>query len=529
MVTTPLRRWILSSAGACCLLASSSFAEIEFETVARIGQPAAGVGGPFTFSSFRGHVLGPSGLVAFRAWTSGGNAPEGIWAGYSAPVGIVAQEYQPAPGAGGTSYNEFDVPLINVANEIIYQASISPVTNGATGGLWFQQNGSATYLPVGGQQAPGNGVGDNFTNIYKIVTAGTSAAFIARVAGPGISFGVNDEGIWAGRPGSLTLVAQQGDPAPGTTLNYGDLSYLQGNYTGTLAFNANLGPFSTGIFAGAPGSVTAVVQENDPVFALPNVSYDQFSAVALAPNSSRLAFASRIKGTGVTGLNGTAIFAGLPGSFSMVTRQGDAAPGTEPGVLFGSFMVNLISSAPHVADDGQVTFLAPLTGPTVDATNDMGVWAGLSGSLKLVAREGFEVPGVPANLVFDTLDKPFMNPLGQIAFHATLGGPGLDSTNDRGLWATDLAGDLLLVARTGDTIDLGGGQIKTISGLALNSWTADNDGTQRIFNANGQLLFAASFTDGSGGLFVAAIPEPTSAVTLSVLIAWLSTRRRRLS
>jgi hypothetical protein len=90
------------------------------------------------------------------------------------------------------------------------------------------------------------------------------------------------------------------------------------------------------------------VQENDPVTGLANASYDQFSAVALAPNSNHLAFASRLKGSSVTGLNATAIFAGLPGSFSMVARQSDAAPGTEPGVQFGSLLVNLINSAPLV-------------------------------------------------------------------------------------------------------------------------------------------------------------------------------------
>jgi hypothetical protein len=235
------------SAGAICLLASNSFAEIEFEAIALIGQPAAGVGGPFTFDNFRGHVLGPSGLVAFRGSASGGNSPDGIWAGTSAPVDIVAQGLQPAPGAGGTLYDNFNVPLINAANEVICQASLYPVVNGATGGLWFHQNDSTSYLPVGGQPAPGNAAGVNFTVIYTVVTAQTSAAFIARINGPGISTGTNDEGIWSGRPGSLTLVAQQGRPAPGTTLNYGDLSYLQGNYVGTLAFNANLGSFSTGI------------------------------------------------------------------------------------------------------------------------------------------------------------------------------------------------------------------------------------------------------------------------------------------
>jgi hypothetical protein len=156
----------------------------------------------------------------------------------------------------------------------------------------------------------------------------------------------------------------------------------------------------------------------------------------------------------------------------------------------------------------------------------MGIWAGLSDSLRLVARAGSQAPGTPIGLNFATLDKPYMNSLGQVAFHGTIQGDGVDITNDSGLWATDPGGRLLLIARTNGTFDIGGGQMKTISYLALQGTPSGE--SQLKFNESGELAFFAAFTDGSSGIFVATIPEPHSAIYVGLgLVGCLFVRRQK--
>ncbi len=94
---------------------------------------------------------------------------------------------------------------------------------------------------------------------------------------------------------------------------------------------------------------------------------------------------------------------------------GDAAPGTDPGVVYSGFSTPVINAAEQTA------FRADLTGPGVDLTNDRGIWSEGGGSLALVAREGDAAPGT--GVVFGSLlENPVLNGAGQIAF------------NDGGIW-----------------------------------------------------------------------------------------------
>ena len=81
----------------------------------------------------------------------------------------------------------------------------------------------------------------------------------------------------------------------------------------------------------------------------------------------------------------------------------------------------------------------------------------------------------------------------------------MDFTNDRGIWATDTSGALQLIARTGDQLEVAPGDFRTISDLDFVAATGNGDGRQSGFNNFGQLVFWASFTDGSQGVFVSNV------------------------
>lgn len=124
---------------------------------------------------------------------------------------------------------------------------------------------------------------------------------------------------------------------------------------------------------------------------------------------------------------------------------------------------------------------------------------------------------------------PVLNGAGQTAFTATLTGADVDNTNDRGLWATDLDGLVTLVIREGDLFDVDDDPInedyRTVASIINYDGIGNEGGRASSFNDAGQLAFSATFTDGSSGVFVATIPEPTSLALLS--LTGLAMGRRR--
>lgn len=197
-----------------------------------------------------------------------------------------------------------------------------------------------------GQQAPGFPTGVTFqitSNSIATINASGELTFTANLGGVGIDQ-FNNNSVWVGTPENLQLLAQEGQPAPGT--------------------------------------------EPDTVF-------DAFTPIAdgfespIAPNGE-VAFWARVRGPSVTfGINSSGIWAGTPGNLQLVAREGDPAPGTEAGTVFNSI------DHRYAYNDGGAVFYATLSGPSVDGSNDHGIWAGRAGNVQLVVREGGAAPDLP--------------------------------------------------------------------------------------------------------------------------------------
>jgi hypothetical protein len=201
-------------------------------------------------------------------------------------------------------------------------------------------------------------------------------------------------------------------------------------------------------------------------------------------------------------------------------------------------MTHTTFDGPALNDAGQTAFRAYISGVGVDSTNNEGIWSEGSGSLALVARAGGPAPGTPSGISFATF-FPFngalrMNASGQIAFTAFLKGSGVvPFENDIGIWASDPAGAVQLIARTGDMLEVGPGDFRTIEDLSVVENVAGNgDGRPSGFNNRGQLVFWASFSGGGQGIFVsnrAAVPEPAPLALLAVALPVLVGRTPRRS
>ncbi|MCH8839967.1 MAG: PEP-CTERM sorting domain-containing protein, partial [Planctomycetes bacterium] len=248
--------------------------------------------------------------------------------------------------------------------------------------------------------------------------------------------------------------------------------------------------------------------------------------------AGQTAFLGLLTGTGVDGTNNHGIWSeGGGAGLALVAREGDSAPGTPSGVNFRGFCcVRVLNGA------GQTAFLGTLTGTGVTSSNDRGIWSeGGGAGLALVAREGDSAPGTPSGVNFRTFNIPnipVLNGAGQTAFLGFLTGTGVDFTNDHGIWAEDLSGSLSLVARAGDLLDIDDGpgvDLRTISDLIFTADSGNEDGRANGFNDLGQLVFGATFTDGSQGVFVSdlvAVPEPGTFL-LATLASLLGIGRRR--
>ena len=140
------------------------------------------------------------------------------------------------------------------------------------------------------------------------------------------------------------------------------------------------------------------------------------------------------------GSNGDdAIAVARPEAAHFIVREGDHAPGTATGVNFES-----IDKFDDIRwnDFGQVAFLADLTGPDVNLSNQSGLWAGAPGNVRLMAHDGDLIAGSGTVRIDHLAEEYDLGGDGYVAFRAVL-----DDTRT-GIWA-GTQGNLQLLALDG--------------------------------------------------------------------------------
>jgi hypothetical protein len=209
----------------------------------------------------------------------------------------------------------------------------------------------------------------------------------------------------------------------------------------------------------------------------------------------------------------------------LVTHDGGQAPGAPAGVVFG------ITHSFRFNDASQFAFLGTLKGPGVTQANGAGVYSDARGNgLEKIARAGDPAPGAGPGVVFSGLDSPqwlLFNERGQVVFTSNLAGPGVDASNNAGIWAQDVSGNLQLIVRTGQLLDVS--DDASNPDLRTVAFVQPFSASEWSLNDNGEIGFFARFTDGSEGLFVSsavAIPEPASAIVFAFGLAATLVGRR---
>ncbi|WP_218932339.1 DUF7453 family protein [Adhaeretor mobilis] len=518
----------------------------KLRSVAQIGQQAPGAPSSTFFSSFNTPVIDNHGRVAFRAFVGGpgvGTTVQGIWLGQSTQDSdlIVLAGEQASGVPDGVTYGPgIRSPTLSGDGEIAFSASLTSNVQGFSGvrGLWRRDGDSNNRLVAGiglpAQQTNNNEVFRYFDS--SVPVAGGRVAFIGTTEGPNVT-DENDMGIWREQSQGLSLVIREGAQLAGAPVGVtpGDFRDLSINKAGNVAFHGFLTGSGVdtsshfGVWLEGNQGIELVARsgEQAPGASL-GVSFLGFDSTVLnsAGEVAFQSFVGRFPGNS----SATGIWVSDGRRLSLVALEGSQAAGANPGLIYSSV------GDPLLNDSRQVAFAGVTQGTGVNPTNDEFLWSGSDGDLVVVAREGGQAPGVDLGVAFaGGFTAISLNALGQTAFTSQLTGPGVDDTNDMGIWAENLAGELKLIAREGDQVDISDDptteQLRTIRSLSLASQTDIQTEPSTGLNDRGEIAFLATFIDGTGqGVFISsvvAVPEPSGATLLLIAIAVSSPLLRR--
>jgi hypothetical protein len=408
-------------------------------------------------------VSNDSGQVAFRALIQSPlysvyYPAAAIIAGSQGSLRLVASQDAPAPGAAGRRFGEIDNPALNNLGQTAFVASLS---GGAfDSGIWSEGGGSLQLVARSGDPTPGaTGLvfapfDSEFHPAIPVLNDAGQMAFSAEMYN---AEGAHGGGIWRGRAGQLDLVVRDGMTAPGTE-------------------GASFGFFENPVLNGA----------------------------------GHTAFVARLQQANSVGPeNNQGIWSDGHGALTLIARSGSLAPGCD-GAVFDDLV------QPAMNEAGRVAFVGFTRTSVGDMSIAGGIWSEGFDALNLVARSGQPAPD-SKGATFARFDSPTINSAGQVAFAAALDSvdpmSGLQSV---GIWAQDAIGVLRGVVLSGDAIEVSPGDLRTVSfvGFAADQLGMLGDGREsrqrQAFNDYGQIAFWAYFTDGSQGVFVRTVPEPST-------------------
>lgn len=437
----------------------------------------------------------------------------GLFAGDGRSLSYVAKRGDPTPGLPGGSFSSFDPPAMLTPNGTgVFTAwlggpAIDP--NFRTSG-WMATAGAMILVARGGQVAP-SGAGAVFKDVRSVsANDAGSVTLIAGLAGSGVT-PASDAALYRGAPGSLSQLARRGDPAAGLpSLAYDFLLEPGINARGDVWWGGGVagpgvGEYERSALWYAPRDAEPrlLVRSGDTAWqGNPGERYQAPRDMAMT-GAGVIAFTTTFLQP-PNFYSGMGIYGGTTDSFDLLVRTGTPVAQV-PGAVHSQFW------SLKQNERGDRAWMGVLAGIGVSAASDRAIFTNVSGLTRLVAREGEPAPGTDA--VFGELDINSndlrLNTAGQVAFVSPLTGSGITPANDLGIWATDPAGLLTKVAREGDLFEVGTGDIRVIASL-------DPFVTSLGLDDLGEVTFAARFTDGSSGIFIAAVPEPRWAAALLV-------------
>jgi hypothetical protein len=194
------------------------------------------------------------------------------------------------------------------------------------------------------------------------------------------------------------------------------------------------------------------------------------------------------------------------GDLQLVVQANTQAPGTTPGTAFRTATSSAgLQAPPRISPFGELLLFRsklynvgnPGDTPT---SSDTGIFYGPVGALSLVAREGEQVPFLPAGVLWGEMDSTNLplgqfyniNASGQVLFTSPLA--GAVTTGDDAVLVTGDPSSLQIVSREGDTV--AGGAIVSVQATTPTGSVVL--GFSTLLNASGMVLHDMRFSTTSG-------------------------------
>gem|GEM_PF-6204217 len=485
----------------------------------------------------RSFQLNDLGRVAFKSTMSGpGLAHENDDALFYETSGgrLTTAALQATPAIGISDDNlllHFELHDFGSQSDIFYSASFAPdVESWPTGHSVIRQTElGSTAIANEGDPAPGTDVGVTITDYQFLgLNHNSVPSYRTTIAGPGV--GSNDWALFApDGNGGITAVARQGSQAPDHPdgFSYGRLrsvrSPIQSNRNGEVAFMAEIESSEPGtskvLFSNAGQAYPRkIAEENAQIEGMPENTYFYNVSYPRINNTGKTTFFANLNSTEIDwiGCNSAVFLANTSAPPSLLVGGGTPIP----DLPSSNYLCTPYHASFQMNDFEEYLFDGVIGGEGTDATNNRGIFKyNDDGDLNLFARTGSPALGFEDSAVYDRFWNTKLNNAGNIAFSAEL--LGADGEIFDAVYATDANDDLQLVIAEGMTID-----------VSLNPNVRDLRTVLSVFiffeqNSLGQIGLHLTFTDSSEGIFVATIPEPTSAMLGGIALSLALVRRRR--
>lgn len=528
-----LKVWVAAVVGAAGLTTSyeqTAFGQAPvYRKVIGTGDRVPGTPADVTYSSFNRLSVGNDGQFFIQAQLSGTSVTNenglAYIGGNSSSPQLIARNGDQAIGLpAGVTYTSLYGFAQFMAPDGGYSFGAGlagPGIDTTNNTALYLGNGGTTAIAVRkGEAAPGAGAGVSFLSFTGASIGGGKIALNATLAGTGVT-DFNNSAVYVGTAGNLALRGRTGSSAAGLPANVvlDSIEPVRRDVGGVTNFFTTLrgggvsGFAARAVYAADHTTQTLLLRGGETAPLVPGATIATVSEVdSFRGSNGHILLRANLTGTGITSANDGILYAGPIGSPFVVLRDGDLAPGVGSGVRYASDL-----PTGQINGTGAMAFVTKLTGSGINSTNDTAIYAGPYGTYDLVIREGQNVPGLAASARFDDLSLAGMlyKDSGQLAFWAGITGTGVSF--DQGLFVYDADSGLQMVARAGQQLDLGGGDLRTISNLNPVNFGLSNEG---------QLLFSTSFTDGSTAVVSVQVPEP-ALMSLAGAPAVLLLRRPR--
>ena len=490
-------------------LAGIVYADVTgFQTVALSGQTAPG--SDAVFSEFRPPAISGNGGVSFTSVLSGPAIDEtndsGLWTDIYGDLELLARRGDPAAGMSKGDFGIVNyIPLLTESDHGVFETGVEGkgINNNNNRAIYSFDSSGLTLLAQKGEKSPASAGGGSYSWVgYASVNQSGQVSFQANIGG-----GTNSQAIMLDTAGTTELVARSGDPHPslpaGTTIGNIYRSTRLGDnggvgFVSTLE-GADVEPTNDrAIWGGTVGDLRLVAREGDPAAGLPeSYLYSLYDFLPKVNRHGHVAFAARAYSS-LIGADIQAIWVESDEGLQPVVKTGDEAVGLAPGT---EILGMLSSRNPVLNDNGDVLFSARLTGGDTNIWKDDSIWLARDGELELIARESDRAPDTSSSSHFRTFGGFGQNNRGQVAFHA-------DDGVYTGVWATDVNGELRMIARGGEWMDVDDGpgiDLRYATNILMANNFGDGADNSAAINDHGQVAFVAEFNDGTSGVFVSDI------------------------